>query len=71
MREIAGQGPDKTLTRGFAIVRDAGSGRVLQRAAELRPGQLLQIQFNDGQRLAQAVGPADPFPIDAARENPP
>ena len=35
MREIAGQGPEKTLARGFAIVRDAGSGQLLQRAAEL------------------------------------
>lgn len=70
MREVAGQGPDKTLARGFAIVRDAGSGQLLQRAAELRPGQLLQIQFNDGQRLAQAAGPADPFPTDDPKENP-
>ena len=70
MREIAGQGPDKTLARGFAIVRDAGSGQVLQRAAELRPGQPLQIQFHDGQRLAQAAGPTDPSPIDDPKENP-
>ncbi|MYZ53147.1 exodeoxyribonuclease VII large subunit [Malikia spinosa] len=70
MREIAGQGPDKTLARGFAIVRDASSGQVLQRAAELKAGQKLQIQFHDGQRLAQAAGPADPSPIDDPKENP-
>lgn len=70
MREVAGQGPDKTLARGFAIVRDAGSGQVLQRAAELKAGQALQIQFHDGQRLAQAAGPADPSPIDDPKENP-
>lgn len=70
MREIAGQGPGKTLARGFAIVRDAGSGQVLQRAAELKAGQPLQIQFHDGQRLAQAAGPADPSPIDDPKENP-
>lgn len=70
MREIAGQGPGKTLARGFAIVRDAASGQVLQRAAELKAGQPLQIQFHDGQRLAQAAGPADPSPIDDPKENP-
>lgn len=70
MREVAGQGPGKTLARGFAIVRDAGSGQVLQRAAELKAGQALQIQFHDGQRLAQAAGPADPSPIDDPKENP-
>ena len=70
MREVAGQGPGKTLARGFAIVRDASSGQVLQRAVELRPGQPLQIQFHDGQRLAQAAGPADPSPIDDPKENP-
>ena len=70
MREIAGQGPDKTLARGFAIVRDAGSGQVLQRAAELKPGQALQIQFHDGQRLAQVSVPADPGAIDDSPENP-
>lgn len=70
MREIAGQGPDKTLARGFAIVRDASSGQVLQRAAELKAGQALQIQFHDGRRLAQAAWPADPSPIDDPKENP-
>lgn len=69
MREIAGQGPDKTLARGFAIVRDAGSGQLLQRAAELRPGQPLQIEFHDGQRLAQAAGSTDPSPTDDPKEN--
>jgi exodeoxyribonuclease VII large subunit len=47
-REIAGQGPDKTLGRGFAIVRDA-KGQTLTRAAMAIPGQPLQIQFRDGQ----------------------
>ncbi len=54
MLEIAGQGPEKTLARGFAIVRDAASGRPLQRAAELSPGQALTIQFHDGEIGAQA-----------------
>lgn len=54
MREIAGQGPEKTLARGFAIVRD-DAGRTLQRAAEVHPGQALQIQFHDGRVDAQAL----------------
>jgi exodeoxyribonuclease VII large subunit len=70
MREVAGQGPEKTLARGFAIVRDAGSGQVLQRAAELKAGQPLQIQFHDGPWLAQVAGPAAPSPIDDSKENP-
>ena len=39
-------------------------------AVELKAGQKLQIQFHDGQRLAQAAGPADPSPIDDPKENP-
>jgi exodeoxyribonuclease VII large subunit len=53
MLEITGQGPQKTLARGFAVVRDAGSGRTLQRASELAPGQVLTIQFHDGEVGAQ------------------
>ncbi len=53
MLEITGQGPQKTLARGFALVRDAGSGRTLQRASELAPGQALTIQFHDGEVGAQ------------------
>ena len=53
MREIAGQGPNKTLARGFAVVRDA-SGRPLLRAAEVGPGQALRIEFHDGHVQARA-----------------
>lgn len=57
MLEIAGQGPHKTLARGFVIVRDAATGRTLQRAAEIGTGQALSLQFHDGEIGAQA-GPA-------------
>ena len=57
MLEIAGQGPHKTLARGFVIVRDATTGRTLQRAAEIGTGQALSLQFHDGEIGAQA-GPA-------------
>ncbi|WP_428422684.1 exodeoxyribonuclease VII large subunit [Methylibium sp.] len=47
MREIAGQGPQKTLGRGFAIVRDTSDGPVT-RAAQVAPGQAVSVQFADG-----------------------
>ena len=46
-REIAGQGPEKTLGRGFAIVRDA-AGQPLTHAAQAAPGQAIEIQLRDG-----------------------
>ncbi len=47
MREIAGQGPDKTLARGFALIR-AEDGRPLTRAGDIRPEQAIRVQFGDG-----------------------
>ncbi|WP_119157596.1 exodeoxyribonuclease VII large subunit [Caldimonas tepidiphila] len=47
MREIAGQGPEKTLRRGFAIVRTA-KGQPITDAGRLRPGEEIEIQFRDG-----------------------
>lgn len=47
MREIAGQGPEKTLSRGFALVRDP-SGKPLTRAAQTSSGSSIEIQFSDG-----------------------
>lgn len=47
MREIVGQGPDKTLRRGFALVRD-DEGRALTSAEALRKAMAAQIQFSDG-----------------------
>ncbi len=55
MREIAGQGPDKTLGRGFAIVR-AADGQPLTRADTARRAGSLQIEFRDG-RLPARVTP--------------
>lgn len=46
MREIAGQGPEKTLNRGFAIVMT--NGRPVSRSDQLAAGQPLEIQFSDG-----------------------
>lgn len=53
MREIAGQGPQKTLHRGFALVRDA-SGQVITSATT--PDTHITIEFRDGQRAAELKG---------------
>jgi exodeoxyribonuclease VII large subunit len=47
MREIAGQGPEKTLKRGFALVRDQ-CGKPITRAAQTVSGAAIEIQFSDG-----------------------
>ncbi len=47
MREISGQGPDKTLSRGFAVVRD-GEGRTITSLRHTMPDQAVEIQFRDG-----------------------
>jgi exodeoxyribonuclease VII large subunit len=47
MREIAGQGPEKTLSRGFAMVRDP-VGAPITRAAQVLDGAKIEIQFQDG-----------------------
>lgn len=47
MREITGQGPEKTLRRGFALVRDQ-SGKPISRAAQSSNGSPIEIQFSDG-----------------------
>jgi exodeoxyribonuclease VII large subunit len=46
-REIAGQGPDKTLSRGFALVRNV-EHTLITRITQTHPGQSLEIQFRDG-----------------------
>jgi exodeoxyribonuclease VII large subunit len=53
MREIAGQGPEKTLGRGFAIVRSQ-SGVPVTRASQVAGGAAIEIQFQDGRVAAIA-----------------
>jgi exodeoxyribonuclease VII large subunit len=52
MREIAGQGPDRTLGRGFTMV--VANDRAVTRAADVEPGQALQIHFQDGRVSVQS-----------------
>ena len=54
MREIAGQGPGKTLSRGFALVR-ADSGEPITSAST--PAVEVTLQFHDGQRAATLLKP--------------
>lgn len=46
-REIAGQGPQKTLGRGFAIVRDA-DGKTLTSAEGAAEAESIEVAFKDG-----------------------
>lgn len=51
MREIAGQSPEKTLSRGFAMVRGQ-DGKTVTRAVQVIEGSEIQIQFHDGKVAA-------------------
>ena len=52
-REIAGQGPDKTLGRGFAIVRNA-HGKPVTTQSDVQLGEPLNIELRDGYVVSQA-----------------
>ena len=52
VREISGQGPEKTLCRGFAVVRTEG-GATLTGAQAAREAGDLQIEFRDGRLPAR------------------
>ncbi len=54
MREIAGQGPDKTLGRGFAVVRNA-EGTTLTSATGIPSLAAIEIQFHDGKVAARTA----------------
>jgi exodeoxyribonuclease VII large subunit len=52
MREVVNQGPDRTLRRGFAIIRDQ-LGDPIQTAAEARNQEVVEIQFFDNSITAR------------------
>jgi len=54
LREITGQGPEKTLRRGFAIVRNS---KGLPVTSAFSSESEVQIQFTDGQRTARLKDP--------------
>ncbi|MDO4262626.1 MAG: exodeoxyribonuclease VII large subunit [Deinococcus sp.] len=47
MRSAVGLSPERTLRRGYAVVR--GAGGVVTRAADLQPGEQVTLQFADGE----------------------
>jgi exodeoxyribonuclease VII large subunit len=53
MREIAGQGPEKTLLRGFALVRD-DTNQVVTSASTRHT--TITIEFRDGVRIGELKG---------------
>lgn len=56
VREITGQGPAKTLQRGFAMVQSP-AGQPVMRAQAVQPGQRVQLVFHDGGVSATVDGP--------------
>jgi exodeoxyribonuclease VII large subunit len=45
---LASLDPCATIARGYAIVADEATGRLMRRAAEVTPGQLLQVTVEEG-----------------------
>lgn len=54
IREIASQGPEKTLKRGFALVRSE-DGKPVTRASQTTTDATLEIEFSDG-RVSAITG---------------
>ncbi|WP_034385936.1 exodeoxyribonuclease VII large subunit [Deinococcus sp. YIM 77859] len=52
MRQALGLTPQRTLARGYALVRDE-TGRPVTRAAQVRPGEALTLEFADGTARVQ------------------
>jgi exodeoxyribonuclease VII large subunit len=51
MRQVLGLTPERTLARGYAVVRRRrpdGGGTVITKAAQLQPGEALRLSFHDG-----------------------
>lgn len=55
MREVTGQGPKKTLARGFAVVK-AKDGKTVTSAKAARAAKNMEVTFNDGIVRANVLG---------------
>jgi exodeoxyribonuclease VII large subunit len=55
-RTLASVSPLATLARGYAVLREHDSGRVLRRAADARPGQQLDAQLGEGRLSLRVEG---------------
>ena len=58
MREVAGQGPEKTLERGFAIVRTE-TGQPVTSSTQARNATVLNLQFHDGRAAVRSEPTSD------------
>lgn len=45
---LAASGLESTLRRGFAVARDAATGKIIDRSRAVGFGQLVELQFSDG-----------------------
>ena len=64
LREVVGQGPAKTLSRGFAIVHGRGGSTITSAVAAAAASEL-SIEFRDGRVAARTqpeVKEKDPAP---------
>lgn len=57
-REVTGQGPKKTLARGFAVVRQE-NGKTVTSARAARQAGLMELTFQDGAVKATVQEPTD------------
>ncbi len=48
-RQLAALNPDATLARGYAIVREKKTGRVVKRTAQVRGKKDIQVRVSDGE----------------------
>lgn len=55
MREVTGQGPKKTLARGFAVVKTKG-GKTVTSARAAKEAKNMEVTFNDGVVRANVLG---------------
>ncbi len=61
-RALESLSPKRVLERGYALVHDADSGMLLTRAAQVRGGQRLALEFADGRKRARAEDGGDDPP---------
>jgi exodeoxyribonuclease VII large subunit len=55
-RTLASVSPLATLARGYAVLREHEGGRILRRAADARPGQVLDAQLGEGRLRLRVDG---------------
>lgn len=50
---LRSSGLESTLKRGFAVVRDAGTGKIIDCSRNIGFGQLIELEFSDGRTRAE------------------